>query len=96
MAGKPFIPPGPPPPSHYALPADTFLDLCVVRDELQLFAAMSTHRAGRHPEMMVYRNTLAHCFEHLAQQVERIVRVINENPSDNIDGVLSRRHRRKH
>lgn len=94
MAGKPNIPPGP--PSHYALPNKAFRDLCVVRDELRLFAAMAAQRAGRHPEMMVYRNTLAHCFEHLAQQVERIVRVLNENPADQLDGVLTRRYRRKH
>lgn len=95
MAGKPFISQRKPEPSHYTLPAKVFHDLCVVRDELRLFAAMAAQRANRYPEMMVYRNTLAHCFEHLAKQVEVVVRVLDENPTDDIDGMLSRRHRRK-
>jgi hypothetical protein len=80
MADKPFVPSDTTPATHYELPLKAYKDLCLVRDELRLFAAVSARRGAVKPEMLVCRNTLAHCFDHLAQRVEDIVKLFGETP----------------
>ncbi|QAU22783.1 hypothetical protein EO087_01285 [Dyella sp. M7H15-1] len=95
MTGKPFVPRGTSLPAHYALPAGAFQDLCVVRDELRLFAAVTARRATHDPEVLICRNTLAHCFDHLAQRVDDIVRVLNGDPEDHVAGAHAEQDQRK-
>jgi hypothetical protein len=84
MADTPFASLDTASAEHYALSLKAYKDLCNVRDELRLFAAVATRRATRNPEMLVCRNTLAHCFEHLAQRVDVIVGQLNETSGEPI------------
>ncbi|GAB2577790.1 hypothetical protein ISP15_01205 [Dyella jejuensis] len=55
------------------LTAEDLEHLCGLRDELLLLAACAARRATREPELVVCRNTLAHCFEHLAQRLDEVL-----------------------
>ena len=77
MKNKPFVPGNPASLNQYALPVDAVKSLCVVRDELRLFAEVTARHAAQRPEVLMCRSTLAHCFEHLAQRVEDIVNALS-------------------
>jgi hypothetical protein len=82
MTGKPFAPRDAESLAYYTLPADAYKNLCVVRDELRLFAAVAARRAAHRPEVLMCRSTLAYCFDHLAQRMDDIVSVLNEASGD--------------
>jgi hypothetical protein len=82
MADKTFVSPDAVQGTHYPLPAKSYKDLCVVRDELRLFAALSARRSRYSTEMLVCRNTLGHCFEHLAQRMDDILNLLNQSVED--------------
>lgn len=79
MTDKPFTPPPTRPLTRYALTEDAYESLCGVRDELLLFAARAGRRATRYPDMLVHRNTLAHCFEHLAKRVDALLVILSDS-----------------
>lgn len=71
----------PDPSIYYTLSAESYAKLCSVRDELLLFATCAERRHARDREMLVCRNTLAHCFEHLAKQVDEVVCLLRDGAS---------------
>jgi hypothetical protein len=96
MAEQPEASPGTPPLTHYTLPADAYKNLCNVRDELALFAAVSARRSAENPDVVIRRNMLAHCFEYLLQRLEDVVSVVGGVPTDNTSGTGSGRKLRKY
>jgi hypothetical protein len=76
-----------PPPDSYVLTEEAYTSLCSVRDELRLFAAVATRQAQLSPEVVIRRNMLAHCFDHLAQRMERVMDVLPKH--------VTKRRRRK-
>jgi hypothetical protein len=96
MADKPAAPHGEPQAGQYTLPPKAYKDLCIVRDELRLFAAIAARRAARRPKMVIYRNTLAHCFDHLAQSVEKIVHLLDEASGEQAEGPRREQTRSRH
>jgi hypothetical protein len=82
MTHKPAAAGQAPRPDHYVLSREAYADLCSVRDELRLFAAVTARQAERNPEVLVCRNTLAHCFDHLAQRVDSVVNPLADNVSE--------------
>jgi|GEM_PF-3421968 len=82
MTNKPTASRQAPRPGHYVITEDAYASLCSVRDELRLFAAVSARQAERNPEVLICRNTLAHCFEHLAQRVDSVVDPLAGHPSE--------------
>jgi hypothetical protein len=96
MADKPLAPHGESRAEPYTLPPKAYKDLCIVRDELRLFAAVAARRAARNPEMLVYRNTLAHCFDHLAQRVDDIVHLLDETSEKQAEGSRCQQTLSKH
>ncbi|GLQ98776.1 XAC0095 family protein [Dyella mobilis] len=53
--------------------------LCNLRDELRLLASIAERQANRERQVLVCRNTMAHCFEHLAQRVDEVVDLCGKN-----------------
>jgi hypothetical protein len=86
MTDKPFTPPPPRPLTRYALTAEAYESLCSVRDELLLFAARAGRRATREPDILVHRNTLAHCFEHLAKRVDSLLVILSDTSDHPTNG----------
>jgi hypothetical protein len=73
MADESFNWRNPLPLTAVTLPPEAYRELCNIRDELRLFAAMTVRQAQRRPKVEMCRNTLAHCFDHLANRVDEVV-----------------------
>jgi hypothetical protein len=96
MADKPARPHGKPSTEHYTVPPKAYKDLCIVRDQLRQFTAVVARRASRRPKMVIYRNTLAHCFDHLARRVEKIVHLLDEASEQQAEVTPREQTRSKH
>jgi hypothetical protein len=81
MADKPSPSRSPSLMAAITLPPEAYASLCSVRDELRLLATFAGRRAHRERQVLVCRNTLAHCFEHLAQRVDEVVDLCGKNPT---------------
>jgi len=71
-------PAGKPPRERYTLSEDAYETLCLVRDELRLFASIAARRSKGNPDVVIGRNRLAYCFDYLAQRVEGAVSRIGD------------------
>ncbi|WP_425488834.1 XAC0095 family protein [Dyella caseinilytica] len=67
---------------RHVVTEEAYAGLCSVRDELRLFAAVAARQAARNPEVLICRNTLAHCFDHLAQRVDSAVALLANNTAE--------------
>jgi hypothetical protein len=68
-------------PVFHAEPAEVYASLCSVRDELRLFASIAARPPAHNPEAPICRSTLAYCLDHLAQRVENVVSLLDEQAS---------------
>ncbi|RDS85790.1 XAC0095 family protein [Dyella psychrodurans] len=61
------------PETHYKLPEAAFENLREIRDDLRRMADFAAAHLPYDRELTLYRNTLAHCFEHLADRLTVVV-----------------------